>query len=81
MEVIKHFHLSLISNKAYLYCHWQRLQATAIKIYSITKERLTGWNHWGYFFFIDTFRAVKLESDLHLFMFVHPVDLPVVGAF
>lgn len=34
-EVIKHFHLSLISNIAHLYCHWQRLRA-AIKIYCIT---------------------------------------------
>lgn len=76
-EVIKHFHLSLISSKAHLHCHWQRLQATAIKIYCVTKERLTGLNHWGYFIFIDSFNSVQDDFDLHLFLFVHPGQLPV----
>lgn len=77
MEVIKHFHLSLISNKARLHCHWQRLQATVIKIYCVTKERLTGSNYWGYFIFIDTFSTVQEDSDLHVFLFVHLGQLPV----
>lgn len=64
-EVIRHFHLSLISNIAHLHCHWQRLQATAIKIYCVTKERLTGLSHWDYIIFIDTFSAVQEDFSPH----------------
>lgn len=83
MEVIKHFHLSLISNKAYLHCHWQRLQATAIKIYCVTKERLTGLNRRGYFIFIDAFSGVQEDVDLHLLWFERPgrLLLDVVSQF
>lgn len=34
-------------------------------------------NHWGYFIFIDPFRTVQDDSDLHLFLFVFPGQLPV----
>jgi len=67
MGVIKHFHLSLISNKAYLHCHLLRLQTTLIKIYWITTERLKGLNHWGYLIYIDNFRLLQDDSDLQFF--------------
>lgn len=48
----------------------------AIKIYCVTKERLTGLNHSGYFIFIDTFSTEQEDRDLHLFLFAHPGQLP-----
>ena len=48
----------------------------AIKIYCVTKERLTGLDHWGYFIFIDTFSTVQEDFDLRLYIFVHPGQLP-----
>ena len=48
----------------------------AIKIYCVTKERLTRLNHSGYFIFIDSFSTEQEDCDLHLFLFAHPGQLP-----